>query len=293
MRATRRARVFLTVGVVVLLAWAGGSPPAPGRADHPPLTFVEHLRSAPFPLDEPDESLVREYKDDGVLFHIPAGFDPREPFLMVVLFHGHLTDVRAFFRTYAFADQAERSGKNVVLIAPELTGGAIDSSPGKFGLGGGFRRFLDEAAEVLAVRLGEEFLPRFRSAPVILAAHSGGYKPLAMALDRGGAVSRVRGVLLLDALYGDADRFEHWLTRTARPDAFFINLYTEGPCRKNSERLAESLAGRGLPAARGWPVRLVPAPVVRFILSDQEHSRIPLDGPPRRPLEKLLRLLGE
>ena len=51
--------------------------------------------------------------------------------------------------------------------------------------------------------------------PVILVAYSGGYLPAAFALAQGGAGERVRGVVLLDALYGEEDKFADWIERRA------------------------------------------------------------------------------
>ena len=47
--------------------------------------------------------------------------------------------------------------------------------------------------------------------PVVIVAYSGGYLPAAYSLAHGGARDRVKGVVLLDALYGEPDKFARWI----------------------------------------------------------------------------------
>ena len=65
----------------------------------------------------------------------------------------------------------------------------------------------------------------------MIVAYSGGYVPAAWALHKGGASSRVIGVLMLDALYGEVDKYADWIGR--HPNAFFISAYTSSSARGN------------------------------------------------------------
>jgi hypothetical protein len=166
------------------------------------------------------------FSDDRVLLHIPPGFDPTRPAVMVVFFHGHganlAHDVRDRQQVPA---QITAARSNVVLVAPQFAVNAADSSAGKFWEPNGFKRFLDEAAVKLANLYGD---PRSTSAfanmPIVIVAYSGGFGPTLSVLDRGGVRSRVRGLVLLDALYGGIDRFADWIA--SNRSTFFVSSYT-------------------------------------------------------------------
>ena len=175
------------------------------------------------------------FSDDRVLLHIPPGFDPSRPAVMVVFFHGHGAiidrDVRDRQQVPA---QITAAGANAVLVAPQFAVDAADSSAGKFWEPNGFRRFLDEAAVKLAYMYGD---PRSASAfskmPIVIVAYSGGFGPTLSVLDRGGVRSRVRGLVLLDALYAGIDKFADWIADNR--SAFFISSYTPHTAHHNAD----------------------------------------------------------
>jgi hypothetical protein len=177
----------------------------------------------------------RTFSDDRVLLHIPPGFDPSRPAVMVVFFHGHGAiidrDVRDRQQVPA---QITAAGANAVLVAPQFAVDAADSSAGKFWEPNGFRRFLDEAAVKLAYMYGD---PRTTSAfsrmPIVIVAYSGGFGPTLSVLDRGGVRSRVRGLVLLDALYAGIDKFADWIADNR--SAFFISSYTPHTAHHNAD----------------------------------------------------------
>jgi len=173
------------------------------------------------------------YSDRHVLLYLPKGFDIERPAVMVVYLHGNLAILR---RDVAGRQQVPRqvaqSGLNAVLVAPQFAVDANDSSAGKFWEPGVFARFLAEAGEHLA-RLygGERSRGVFAAMPVVLVAYSGGYNPAAYVLATGGAESRLRGVILLDALYGETDKFAEWIVR--RRGAFFFSAYSRSSRAEN------------------------------------------------------------
>jgi hypothetical protein len=179
------------------------------------------------------------FSDDRVLLHIPPGFDPRRPAVMVVFFHGHganlARDVRDRQQVPA---QITAAGTNAVLVAPQFAVNAADSSAGKFWEPNGFKRFLDEAAVKLASLYGDEHsAAAFANMPIVIVAYSGGFGPTLSVLDRGGVRSRVRGVVLLDALYAGIDRFADWISNNR--SSFFVSSYTPHTAGHNAylERL--------------------------------------------------------
>lgn len=185
------------------------------------------------------------YSDNRVLLHIPKGFDVRRPSIMIVFFHGHgATLERDVLRRQRVADQISRSGANAVLIAPQFAIDAADSSAGRFWEPGAFGRFMGEAAEALAKLHGAPKSVRtFASAPVIFVAYSGGYLAAAACAVKGGINKRLRGVVLLDALYGELGKFASWIENDR--SAFFVSAYLGSTREKNSE-LAQILAARDI-----------------------------------------------
>jgi hypothetical protein len=229
------------------------------------------------------------YSDGSVLFHIPPRFNPREPFAYVLFFHGMNSDIQSSNRDYMLNRQIEGSEKNVILIMPQLAKNAADSSPGKLFRKNGFKALMDEATGVLVSVVGVQYRQRLKSAPIILTAFSGGYKAAALVLDRGGVESRVRGVLLMDALYEDVDRFQKWARKNIRK-GFLISMFTSGSCESNSRQLASRLGQVGIAGRNNWP-EANPKGGAYFVATDIEHMQVPIWGPPRQPLASLLRVL--
>ncbi|MDE2283506.1 MAG: hypothetical protein KGK33_02700 [Hyphomicrobiales bacterium] len=186
------------------------------------------------------------FSDDRVLLHIPPGFDPRRPAVMVVFFHGHGADLARDVRDrQKLPAQITASGANAVLVAPQFAFDAADSSSGKFWEPNGFKRFLDEAAVKLARLYGD---PRtaftFARMPIVIVAYSGGFGPTLSVLDRGGVGSRVRGLVLLDALYAGIDKFADWIAKNR--STFFVSSYTPHTAYHNAD-LERLLRERSVP----------------------------------------------
>ena len=175
------------------------------------------------------------YSDRRVLLHIPKGFDVRRPCLMIVYFHGHGATLERDVRDrQQLAAQVSGSGMNAVLVAPQLAVDAADSSAGRFWEPGAFGRFVGEAAEQLARLHGDRRSVRtFASMPVVIVAYSGGYLPAAWCAYQGGLMKRLRGVVLLDALYGELDKFAAWIEHDR--SAFFVSAYLGSTRDKNGE----------------------------------------------------------
>lgn len=189
------------------------------------------------------------YSDPRVLVHIPRGFDINRPAVMVVYFHGHgATLKRDVFMRQQVPSQISESGMNAVLVAPQLALDARDSSPGKFWEQGGLKRFASEAADALAKTHGDpQSREIFANMPVIIVAYSGGYMATAWSLERGGLGKRVRGVVLMDALYGELDKFADWIIRQ-RSHAFFVSAFADSTRSRNS-RLEQILKNRKIPVS--------------------------------------------
>jgi hypothetical protein len=206
----------------------------------------------------------RTYSDRRVLLHIPKGFDLRRPAVMVVFFHGNLARLERDVRDrQQVPGQVAGSGLNAVLVAPQFAVDALDSSAGRFWEPGAFAQFLDEAADRLAQLVGSsEARSTFADLPIVLVAYSGGYQPAAYALDLGGSTERIAGVVLLDALYGEEEKFAEWIVKHQQ-SGFFLSAYSNSS-REANATLKRLLSARGVGIQDGFPPRLA-AGTVAFV----------------------------
>ena len=78
---------------------------------------------------------------------------------------------------------------------------------------------------------------------MIFVAYSGGYLAAASCATKGGINKRLRGVVLLDALYGELGKFASWIENDR--SAFFVSAYLGSTREKNAE-LADILAARDI-----------------------------------------------
>jgi len=201
------------------------------------------------------------YNDNRTLIHIPKHFDARKPGVIVVFFHGNGATLERDVRDRQLVpQQISESGVNAVLLAPQLAVDAADSSAGKFWQPGGLKRFMAESAERLAQLYGDPASAKaFASMPVVIVGYSGGYVPAAWSLQAGGLGGRVRGVFLLDAVYGELDKFASWVANNR--SAFFVSSYTHYTKRRDKE-LMRMLRDRGISVAEDMDRPLQPGSVV-------------------------------
>jgi hypothetical protein len=279
------------------------------------VTRLAALHSAPFPYDGdmPSASGARpfievsadgrrfhrtnqgrilwedeRYSDPRVLLHIPKGFDIRRPGLMVLYFHGHRANLRQdVFMRQRVPWQVSMSRTNAVLVAPQFAVNASDSSIGKLWRRGGLRQLINEAAERLALMHGD---PRseatFAELPVVIVAYSGGFAPAAWAIRNGDLGRRLRGVVLLDAAYGDMNVFADWVARN--PHGFLVSTYTRSTEGRNQEFKA-ALIERKLFVQEAMPPRLEPgAIVIAPAAPDANHHDFLLRAWTNDPLRDLL-----
>jgi hypothetical protein len=299
----------------------GGSPvPHPVWSRSPPLTRAHtelvKFETAPFPYNgnvpgevksflEVDDAGRRVHRstrgqvywedqtfnDPRVLLHIPEGFDARRPSLMIVFFHGHRAtidrDVRDRQRVPA---QISASGLNAVLVAPQFAVNAPNSSAGRFWEPGGFGRFLGEAAQQLGRMHGDPRTVRtFAGMPVVIVAYSGGYLPTAWSLVRGGLEKRLRGVVLLDALYGQLDTFAGWIKSDR--SAFFVSSYTNSTRGRNME-LQRILAKREIAFSTSLQGNLRRGSVTFLATADARHNDFVTHAWVDSPIEDLLKRIN-
>jgi hypothetical protein len=201
------------------------------------------------------------YNDNRVLMHVPENFDVRKPGVIVVFFHGNGATLERDVRDRQLVpQQISDSGVNAVLLAPQLAVDAADSSAGKFWQPGGFKRFIAESADHLAALYGDPRAAKaFANMPIVIVGYSGGFVPTAWSLEVGGVGDRVRGVFLLDAVYGELDKFASWIENNR--SGFFVSSYTHYTERHDRE-LMQMLKEKGIAVSGDMDGPLRPGSVV-------------------------------
>jgi hypothetical protein len=201
------------------------------------------------------------FNDNRVLMHIPENFDVNKPGVIVVFFHGNGATLERDVRDRQMVpQQISDSGVNAVLLAPQLAVNAADSSAGKFWQPGGLKRFVAESTEHLAALYGDpDAAKAFANMPVIIVGYSGGFVPTAWSLEVGGLGNRVRGVFLLDAVYGELDKFASWIENNR--SGFFVSSYTHYTERHDRD-LMHMLRDKGIAISEHMDGPLRPGSVV-------------------------------
>lgn len=198
------------------------------------------------------------YSDRRSLLYLPSGYNPQLPGLIVLYLHGQgATLERDVLARQAIPRQIADSGKNAALVAPQLAYDAPDSSAGNFWRPGHFAAYIDEAAERLMRLHGDKRAgAHFNASGVVIVSYSGGYVSTAYALAQGGAVHRIKGVILMDSLYGDEEKFAAWMAARRRL-AFLLSAFTEST-REENITLQALLGKRRIPQTNGLPTALTP-----------------------------------
>ena len=96
----------------------------------------------------------------------------------------------------------------------------------------------------------------FANMPVVIVGYSGGFVPTAWSLEVGGLGNRVRGVFLLDAVYGELDKFASWIENNR--SGFFVSSYTHYTAPHDHE-LMRMLREKGIAVAEDMDGRCNPA----------------------------------
>ena len=201
------------------------------------------------------------FNDNRVLMHVPEHFDASKPGVIVVFFHGNGATLERDVRDrQLLPQQISDSGANAVLLAPQLAVDAADSSAGKFWQPGGLKRFINESADHLAKLYGDPSAAKtFANMPIVIVGYSGGFLPTAWSLDVGGVGNRVRGVVLLDAVYGELDKFASWIANNR--SGFFVSAYTRYTQRHDQE-LMQMIRDKGIAISDDMDGPLRPGSVV-------------------------------
>ena len=274
------------------------------------VTLLARLEAAPFPYTpRPDETFwagkdaqgepyrafrdkrfarTPHFVDDRVLIHVTPHRPAGGPRMVVLYLHGHNTSLkRDVIDRRKIVAQVNASGRNIVLIAPQMAWRAIDSHPGKLGRDGGGMRLVKAALAALQEGDGPAAPASSGNldAPVIVVTYSGGWRAALWVAARGGLGERLRGVVLLDAFFGPVERWAEWKERDGAK-AFLVGI-----AGSRGAASAGRLEGRFLTSGATVSKRLPAVLNDQTVLIDTltAHETLPVDGPPRWPVADVLK----
>lgn len=231
------------------------------------ITFVRDIQTAPLAgIDKAGGDARRTF------FHLPPAFSHRQPMTWVVWLQRPGKTVGPYLRRLSIPDQVDRSGANVIMVAPQLSRKTGESAAGRFSAPTGFSDFLAEAAAVAETELGIPAGSLPTTAPVLLVAHG---ESDAVAGDIvSGVHGSLAGLLLLAPLLESPDGLARWLA--ASPDAGIGCLWSDGG-EAGVTRLKAALHRRGQAFLEEIPFGRRPGRVV-INRSVSDPDRTPLDG---------------
>ena len=213
------------------------------------------------------------YSDRTVAIFVPKGFRAGDETSLVFYFHGWRNNVDDTLRQFKVAEQFAASGVNAVLVLAEGPRNSPDSFGGKLEETGVFSSLV---ADVLSTLKARGLVTSTKPGPIVLAGHSGAYRVMAFILTRGGLAPNIKEVYLFDALYGQTEKFAHWIDRSGGK---LIDIYTpEGGTRDESLSLMDDLRAWDIPFA-AVPESAVTPDLLRknrlvFIDSALEHNDV-------------------
>jgi beta-lactamase class A len=149
------------------------------------------------------------YLDSSVVVFVPAGFHELPTGSnLIVHFHGHANDNLGILETDSIPQAMVARKINAILVLVQGPYRARDSFSGRMEEEGGLKRLVDD---VLATMQREKVVRTPAISRILVSAHSGGYRPAAFVLARGGVSEKVSTVFLFDALYDFEPYFRTWL----------------------------------------------------------------------------------
>ena len=239
--------------ILLTLVFAGisNSQPLTERYKHLGQMFVPQFSTAPFPHPERKNghdydgntySAQEHYSDSSVAIFIPKGFKSTEKIDLVVYFHGWNNNIDSACAQFDLIEQFSESNKNAIFVFPEGPKNSPDSFGGKLEEKDGLKYLI---ADVLKYFNDNAMLKPTKVGNIILAGHSGAYRVISFCLMRGGLTPNISDVILFDALYGQTEKYVHWIENFK---GRFINIYTDqGGTKYETENLMQDFDGWNIP----------------------------------------------
>lgn len=202
--------------------------------------LIYRSAAAPFPHPERSNGWTRKdgtfypyqphYSDSSITVFVPTHLKETESGTNVIVhFHGHMNDNMGVLERYRMPQAMIARKTNAVLVLPQGPYRARDSFGGKMEDREGLKNMVND---VLKMLVREEVITSPKLNKLVLSAHSGGYRPVAFSLDRGGLNNHLTDLFLFDAFYGNHDFFRSFL---ATSSASFHAAYTDHLAKEHAE----------------------------------------------------------
>lgn len=241
----------LIVALGIICSQISHSQPLTERYQHLGQMFVPQFSSAPFPHSERKNghdydgntySAKEHYSDSSVAIFIPKGFKTTGKIDFVVYFHGWNNNIDSACAQFDLIEQFSESNKNAIFVFPEGPKNSPDSFGGKLEEKDGLKNLIDDVLKFL--RENAKFKTT-KVGNIILAGHSGAYRVISFCLMQGGYTNNISDVILFDALYGQTEKYVHWIENFK---GRFINIYTDqGGTKYETENLMQDFDAWNIP----------------------------------------------
>jgi len=218
-------------------------------------------------------SFEEHYTDSSVAIFIPDNFRKSDSTDLVFYFHGWGNTIQKSIDKFDLLNQFTSGNKNAIFIFPEGPKDAPDSFGGKLEEKDVFKNLV---GDVLQFLYDEKKINSKKPGNIILSGHSGAYRVISFILNRGGLTANISEVYLFDALYGQLEKFAHWLEHS---NGRFINIITpNGGTVYNSQTLLEDFVDWNIPIQRydknEITLKELSQEKVVFIFTSLEHSEV-------------------
>lgn len=239
--------------ILLTLVFAGisNSQPLTERYNHLGQLFVPQFSSAPFPhpdrtnghdYDGNTYSAKEHYSDSSVAIFIPKGFKTTGKIDFVIYFHGWNNNIDSACAQFDLIEQFYESNKNAIFVFPEGPKNSPDSFGGKLEGKDGLKNLIDDVLKYLSENT---ILKSTKVGNIILAGHSGAYRVISFCLMHGGYTKNISDVILFDALYGQTEKYIHWIENFK---GRIINIYTDqGGTKYETENLMQDFDEWNIP----------------------------------------------
>lgn len=198
--------------------------------------FPHPLRATGHTYKDSLYSYEKHYSDSSVAIFIPQNYQLKDSVHLVFYFHGWWNNIHKSMNEFKLPEQFSNSKKNAIFVFPEGPKDAPDSFGGKLEEKNIFKQLVHE---VLHFLYSEKKITSAQPGKIILSGHSGAYRVISLILNRGGLTDFISEVYLFDALYGQLQKYSHWLEKY---QGRFINIVTpNGGTKYNSEEFLNDL----------------------------------------------------
>ena len=160
------------------------------------------------------------YSNHSVILVVPEKYSERNHPDLIFWFHGWRNTIDSSLIQFHLADQLISSQRNAILVLAETASNAPDSYGGKLEQPNEFKFLVQDIMDELQKK--KIVSPLGKLNHIVLAGHSGAFRVIAHILQSGGL--NIQEVYLMDALYGEKEKFEQWISANAKNR--FIHWYT-------------------------------------------------------------------